>query len=80
MLIPEWLETWTLPKNSPEGVAKGLFLPIVRSPQLNGKSFFVAGDRLIEFEDSLYKAQPQWMGPELCDHVRKGQDILLGLG
>ncbi|PYI24930.1 NAD(P)-binding protein [Aspergillus indologenus CBS 114.80] len=79
MLLPEWLETWgALPKNSSEGVARVLLLPLLR-PNLNGKSFFVAGDRAVELEESLERTQPQWMGEELCAQVRKGQRLLLGL-
>jgi hypothetical protein len=59
------------------GVAKALFLPIIR-PDLNGKSFFVSGDEITEFEDTLAKAEPEWMGQPLCENVREGQRILLG--
>ncbi|KAF5586544.1 NAD(P)-binding protein [Fusarium pseudoanthophilum] len=77
MLLADWLASWTLPKNTPSGVAKALFLPIVR-PDLNGKSFFISGDEIIEFEDTLAKAEPEWMGQPLCENVREGQRILLG--
>ncbi|VUC37778.1 unnamed protein product [Clonostachys rosea] len=77
MLLEDWLAKWTLPKNTTSGVANALLLPIVR-PDINGKSFFVAGDKIIEFEDTLSEAEPQWMGQELCDNVREGQRILLG--
>lgn len=63
--------------NTARGVGLSLLLPALR-PDLNGKSFFVAGDRYFEFEDSLYDAQPIWMSKDLSDHVREGQDILLG--
>ncbi|KAJ4318663.1 hypothetical protein N0V84_006751 [Fusarium piperis] len=77
MLLEDWLQKWTLPKNTAAGVAKALFLPIVR-PEMNGKSFFVAGNQLTELEDSLHDAEPAWMGQELCHQVRQGQAILLG--
>lgn len=77
MLLPEWLSRWDLPRNTPEGVAGALLLPVLR-PEVNGKSFFIAGDRLIEFEDSLHDSQPIWMGQELNDQVEKGQRLLLG--
>ncbi|KAI1843756.1 hypothetical protein JX265_001050 [Neoarthrinium moseri] len=79
MLLDDWLAGWTLPKNTAEGVAQTLFLPIVRN-QINGKSFFVAGDEAYEFEDTLFETEPSWMGERLCRDVRKGQEILLGLG
>ncbi|KAG2026559.1 hypothetical protein GB937_001340 [Aspergillus fischeri] len=72
MLLSEWLQTWgDLPKNSPSGVARALFLPVLR-PTLNGKSFFVAGDLVFEFEDSLQQAEPSWMGQELCEQCANG--------
>jgi NAD(P)-dependent dehydrogenase (short-subunit alcohol dehydrogenase family) len=78
MLLPEWLQKWgDLPKNSATGVARALFLPITQ-PQINGKSFFVAGDNIFEFKQPLYDTEPVWMGKELCDNVRRGQKILLG--
>lgn len=79
MLLPEWLERWSdLPKNSPEGVARALLQPVIK-PALNGKSLFVAGDQIVEFEDALYQAEPKWMGRELCEQVRRGQRLLLDL-
>jgi hypothetical protein len=79
MLLSEWLETWgDLPKDSPLGVARALFLPVC-NPTLNCKSLFLAGDRIFEFEDSLQQAEPSWMRPELCEQVRRGQQLLLGL-
>ncbi|KAL2825809.1 NAD(P)-binding protein [Aspergillus cavernicola] len=73
----KWLETrGDLPKNSALGVARALFLPVL-NPTLNGKSLFVAGDRIFEFEDSWRQAERSWMGPELCDQVRRGRPLLL---
>ncbi|KAF2855377.1 NAD(P)-binding protein [Plenodomus tracheiphilus IPT5] len=78
MLLPDWLEKWgKLPKNTCEGVAHALFLPVVR-PDVNGKAFFVAGDKIIEFEDTLQDSQPHWMGKELSDDVNEGQRLLTG--
>ncbi|KXJ87809.1 hypothetical protein Micbo1qcDRAFT_208001 [Microdochium bolleyi] len=77
MVLEDWLAKWTLPKNDPEGVARALLLPVIR-PEINGKSFFVAGNEITELEDSLYATEPQWMGQELAANVREGQDILLG--
>lgn len=77
MILPEWQQKWKLPMNTARGVGLSLLLPVLR-PDLNGKSFFVAGDKYFEIEDSLYDTQPMWMGKELSEHVREGQDILLG--
>lgn len=77
MLPGDWIGRWTLPKNTAKGAALALILPLVQP--VNGKSFFVAGDKITEFEDTLYAEEPRWMGEELCNNVRKGQDILLGL-
>ncbi|OCL12645.1 NAD(P)-binding protein [Glonium stellatum] len=78
MLLPEWNIKWgNLPKNSSAGVARALLLPVVH-PQINGKAFFVAGNIIVDLEDSLHEAQPAWMGKELSDNVRHGQKLLLG--
>lgn len=80
MTLPEWLDIWgSLPSNSAEAVARSLFLPVVQQ-ELNGKSFFIAGNKVYEFEDALYNAEPAWMGAELCNNVRKGQKLLLEEG
>lgn len=77
MLFPGWLEKWgNLPQNSASDVAKALLLPVVR-PDINGKSFFIAGGKMVEFEDSLLEAQPAWMGKQLSDDVNAGQRILI---
>ncbi|KAL6406501.1 uncharacterized protein AUP68_09296 [Ilyonectria robusta] len=79
MVLPDWLQKWGhLPRNSATGVANALFLPILQ-PKVNGKSFFVAGDQIIDFEDTLYNAEPQWMGEQLSRDVRAGQKLLLGV-
>ncbi|KAM0328717.1 hypothetical protein ACHAQA_005130 [Verticillium albo-atrum] len=77
MVLDDWLKGWTLPKNTAEGVALALLLPTVQ--EVHGKAFFVAGNKIVEFEDSLEQMEPQWMGEQLCVDVRKGQEILLGL-
>lgn len=78
MVLPDWLAGWgKLPINTCEGVAHALLLPVIE-PKINGKAFFVAGDDIIEFEDSLFEAQPHWMGQQLSDDVNQGQKFLLG--
>jgi hypothetical protein len=78
MVLPDWLAGWgDLPLNTAEGVARALFLPVL-DRKLNGKAFFVAGNSIVDFEDSLLKAQHQWMGQDLSDYVNFGQKILLG--
>ncbi|KAB5580384.1 hypothetical protein GE09DRAFT_1279303 [Coniochaeta sp. 2T2.1] len=73
MLRDEFLKVWgDLPANEPIGVARALLLPAAR-PELNGKSFFVAGHEIVDFEEGLEKTQPQWMGEQLSKHVDKGQ-------
>ncbi|KAJ9149268.1 NAD(P)-binding protein [Pleurostoma richardsiae] len=73
MLKPEFLRVWgDLPANEPIGVAKALLLPIVR-PEINGKSFFIAGHEIIDFEEGLEKTQPLWMGEKLSKDVEEGQ-------
>lgn len=73
MLLPEFLKVWgDLPANEPIGVAKALLLPAVRT-DLNGKSFFVAGHEIIDFEEGLERTKSEWMGKQLSDHVDEGQ-------
>lgn len=75
-LADTWANTWGLPANMPGGVGRALLLPVVR-PDVNGKSFFIAGNKIIDFEDKLHDSQPLWMGEELSKHVDEGQRRLL---
>lgn len=77
MLLPEFLAMWgELPANEPIGVARALLLPAVKT-SLNGKSFFVAGHKIIDFEEGLERTKPEWMGQELSEHVDEGQRRLI---
>ncbi|KAH8595664.1 hypothetical protein B0O99DRAFT_709264 [Bisporella sp. PMI_857] len=77
MLLPEFLNVWgELPANEPIGVARALLLPAVR-PELNGKSFFVAGYEIVDFEEGLERTRPEWMGVQLSEHVDEGQRRIL---
>ncbi|KAJ5631961.1 NAD(P)-binding protein [Penicillium lividum] len=77
MLLPSFIDVWReLPANTSEGVAMALLLPIVQL-DLNGKSLFVAGNEIIDFEDTLHEAQPLWMGKELSANVDEGQRRLV---
>ncbi|KAK9415450.1 putative NAD(P)-binding protein [Seiridium unicorne] len=73
MLKDEFRSVWgELPSNEPIGVARALLLPAIRQ-DLNGKSFFVAGHEIVDFEEGLEKTQPQWMGEQLSRDVDEGQ-------
>ncbi|KAF2144754.1 uncharacterized protein K452DRAFT_245860 [Aplosporella prunicola CBS 121167] len=73
LLLQSMHDIWgDLPANQPEGVARALLLPVVR-PDLNGKTFFVAGHRIVELEDKLHETQPLWMGQQLSEDVDEGQ-------
>lgn len=73
-------ELWgTLPANTPIGVAKALLLPI-SIESINGKTFFVGGNEIVEVEDKLHEAQPQWLGEVLSKHVDEGQRRLIPRG
>jgi len=77
MLLPSLLSIWKdLPANQPAGVAHGLLLPILQ-PDLNGKSLFVAGNKIVEFEDKLHETQRLWMGKQLSDDIDEGQRRLV---
>jgi NAD(P)-dependent dehydrogenase (short-subunit alcohol dehydrogenase family) len=52
-----------------EAVAK-VILGILSSKEMNGKAFYVEGGDGFEFEDSLYAAQPQWLGEEATRRMR----------
>lgn len=79
MLLPEFLNVWgTLPRNKPEGPARALLLPVVR-PEVNGKSFYIAGMQIVEVEDKLHEAQPIWLGEQLSKDVDEGQRRLVPL-
>jgi len=59
MLKSEFLAVWgDLPANEPIDVARALLLLGIR-PDLNGKSFFVAGHQIVDFEKGLRETQPQ---------------------
>jgi hypothetical protein len=77
MTSPRMKEIWDgMPSNTVEGVGKALLLPAVR-PSLNGLSFFVHGDQITEFEESLARTMPEWMGKELSEVVSEGQRRIL---
>ncbi|KAK1765136.1 hypothetical protein QBC33DRAFT_516912 [Phialemonium atrogriseum] len=73
-MLPDWVrEKWgDLPANDASGVARALLLPALR-PDLNGKTLWVAGNDVIEIEDALHDAQPQWLGSQLSANVDEGQ-------
>lgn len=77
MLLQELIDIWgDLPANEAEGVARALLLPVV-FPDFNGKSFFLVGNRIVDFEDKLHETQPLWMGERLSEKVDEGQRRLI---
>lgn len=79
MLPQNIIDIWgELPANQTSGVAHALLLPIIR-PDLNGKSLFVAGHQIVDFEDKLHESQPVWMGKQLSADVDEGQRRLFAL-
>jgi NAD(P)-dependent dehydrogenase (short-subunit alcohol dehydrogenase family) len=54
---------------SPRAVAE-VILGILSTKEMNGKAFYVEGGDGFEFEDSLYAAQPQWLGEEATRRMR----------
>jgi hypothetical protein len=77
-MLPQAIrDIWgTLPANQTWGVAHAILLPVVR-PDVNGKSLFVAGHQIVDFEDKLYETQPLWMGEQLSKDMNKGQKIMI---
>jgi len=53
----------------PRAVAE-VILGILSSKEMIGKAFYVEGGDGFEFEDSLYAAQPQWLGEEATRRMR----------
>lgn len=79
-MMPEFLEKiWgDLPRNTPLGIGKALLLSIIR-PELNGKSFWVGGNEIVELEDKIHETQPLWMGSETSAGVEEGNRRMLVL-
>ncbi|KAF2459623.1 hypothetical protein BDY21DRAFT_194027 [Lineolata rhizophorae] len=77
-MVPQSLyDIWVgMPANEPWGVARALLLPVLR-PELTGKGWFIAGHRIVDFEDSLHKTEPAWMGERLAAEVEEGQRRML---
>ncbi|PNS14174.1 hypothetical protein CAC42_6687 [Sphaceloma murrayae] len=73
-MLPQWIvDMWgDLPANTPDGVGRALLLPIVK-PDVNGCTFWVAGNNIVELEEKLHETQPLWMGAELSKAVDAGQ-------
>jgi NAD(P)-dependent dehydrogenase (short-subunit alcohol dehydrogenase family) len=51
-------------------------LGILTSKDMNGKAFYVEGGIGFEFEDSLYTAQPQWLGEEATRRMRANTEAV----
>ncbi|KIW29941.1 uncharacterized protein PV07_05725 [Cladophialophora immunda] len=80
MLPQAIVDMWgTLPANSPAGVAHALLLPVV-DESINGKVFFVAGNKITELEDKIHECQHIWMGAQLSEDVDEGQRRLVPAG
>jgi NAD(P)-dependent dehydrogenase (short-subunit alcohol dehydrogenase family) len=62
-----------------EAVAK-VILGILSSEEMNGKAFYVEGGDGFEFEDSLYAAQPQWLGEEATRRMRVNTEAVQKVG
>ena len=62
-----------------EAVAK-VIIGILSSTEMNGKAFYVEGGDGFEFEDSLYAAQPQWLGEEATRRMRVNTEAVQKVG
>lgn len=51
-------------------------MPIVK-PDINGKAFFIAGHKIVDFEEKIWETQEAWMGKELSEAVTEGQRRLI---
>ncbi|OBT82662.1 hypothetical protein VE02_07938 [Pseudogymnoascus sp. 03VT05] len=66
----------SLPTNEKCGVGRAILLPVVR-PDVNGKSLFVGGNQIVDFEDKLHETQPLWMGEQMSKDMDAGQLIMI---
>ncbi|KFY65403.1 hypothetical protein V496_02595 [Pseudogymnoascus sp. VKM F-4515 (FW-2607)] len=66
----------SLPTNETWGVGRAILLPVVR-PDVNGKSLFVGGHQIVDFEDKLHETQPLWMGEQMSKDMDAGQLIMI---
>lgn len=77
MLPDEIRKRWgTLPANDTWSVGRAILLPVVR-PDVNGKSLFVGGHHIVDFEDKLHETQPLWMGEQMSKDMDAGQLIMI---
>lgn len=77
MLPDEIRERWgSLPANETWGVGRAILLPVVK-PDVNGKSLFVGGHHIVDFEDKLHETQPLWMGEQMSKDMDAGQLIMI---
>jgi len=59
----------------PESVAK-FVVALEATPNINGKAIYIEGNDGWEFEDSLYAAQPQWLGEEATRRMRMNAEAV----
>lgn len=53
-----------------------VILGILSTKEMNGKAFYIEGGDGFEFEDSLYAAQPQWLGEEATRRMRANTEAV----
>jgi len=89
VLGPKWGDR---PVNSPKGVAKALIFAAVgkewrvggvngeqqQGAPVNGCTFWIGGDKVVEFEEGIWNARGMWMGEEMASAVNEGQKALGG--
>jgi len=59
----------------PEAVAK-FIVALEAMGNVNGKAIYIEGSDGWEFEDSLYAAQPQWLGEEATRRMRVNSEAV----
>lgn len=60
---------------SAESVAK-IIVGLEATQSIHGKAYYIEGGDAWEFEDSLYAAQPQWLGEEATRRMRANADAV----
>ena len=64
-----------LPVNTPLDVGR-IMAGVVCQAGLNGKAMYVEGGRGWEIEDNIDRLEPQWLGVEQSETLKKGQQVL----
>jgi hypothetical protein len=69
-----WIQN-NMPINTPMDVAR-FIVQATADPMVNGKALYVTGGNAVDIEEGLNKTEPQWLGAQNSEELKKGQVIL----